>query len=686
MPLEEVQKNTGTPVSTEVSSQQTNPVEQPDTTVDTKAVQQTATATQPAAQNAQQPTVETSSVEETATDLWTWEKVEIRDYNDISYTDTVLDDMINNRYVWWTWIAVDAAKERYRNYRAYGWLTYKQLWDTIMSWWLYANWTTMNDIHKYNPELWTQTQNYIMNQSDVANLNEQMYNTYSNMNGVETNKNYVKNTVTTSTSDGKSETTSSITEFSDELMNYLQSYWIQSGALVDLMKEKLQSSDIQLAKNKILVQEEKIRTIQKQIDEVWEDARKMLWSSAPESLVSAYISQQTKLLQRQLNTENNSLLTLQGKLDNLLDDAKMELDYTVKEMQMNQDLAKSILWLKWSSSSSLSSTSKTWEVTDTSIKALKDDMLNWKFWWDFSDSVMKVYWLDKSSQEAVLKSVAEWLESFDELETLKSQAPEDTYKKLLQYFVNSRWEDVKKVLSDNISNTKLLADWVNTYWFTEKQIKSILDWIEDIDVTYRNALYRTLWWNVDNEETTRDVWLPFLKWKKSSTETIQRWKEEASAWRMPSEFLDKDWKAVNLNTALKKIWGELNSATEYNRVLENLYRYYWEPEHYTEDANWNEKETNEWKAYVKSQNELYNWYIDNNWAWWKDNLKWLREQWYDADKIQVFLSATIPWDTSLQQQLLKDAWFLNWEIETIITPRNYWKEKTNAYISEITNI
>jgi hypothetical protein len=43
-------------------------------------------------------------------------------------------------------------------------------------------------------------------------------------------------------------------------------------------------------------------------------------------LVSAYISQQTKELQTQLRTLNNSLLVAQGKLDNQLSEVDVLID------------------------------------------------------------------------------------------------------------------------------------------------------------------------------------------------------------------------------------------------------------------------------------------------------------------------------------------------------------------------
>ncbi len=102
---------------------------------------------------------------------------------------------------------------------------------------------------------------------------------------------------------------------------------------------------IQANKDEIENIEWEINKIQENIYTIWDTARERLWSEAPEDLVSAYISQQTKQLQNQLRTAQNSLLVAQWKLDNQLSDVETLIDAINNWIKLQASWA--ISWADW---------------------------------------------------------------------------------------------------------------------------------------------------------------------------------------------------------------------------------------------------------------------------------------------------------------------------------------------------
>lgn len=245
------------------------------------------------------------------------------DYNNAGNADYFFNQLMWWNPLQWVWAAADAAYARYQNYQYLSWLTPTQISDAVQSWKLNGVWQEMQDLKNYSPALYAQVQAALQGKTQLDDINAMWEWIYDWLTKTETNKNYTKYDMS-----GKSyaENASIINQYNSSLYNKIVWLWWDTAAYVDIVASLLQNPNIQASKNEVEELEWEIRKIQENMYTIWDSARTALGSEAPEDLVSAYISHQTKQLQNQLRTAQNSLLVAQGKLDNQVSEVEIMID------------------------------------------------------------------------------------------------------------------------------------------------------------------------------------------------------------------------------------------------------------------------------------------------------------------------------------------------------------------------
>ena len=245
-----------------------------------------------------------------------------KDYNDVSNTDYFLSQLINWQTLGGTWAAATAAYNRYKDYQSLSGMTPEQIASAISSKSINPVGQSMIDLKNYSPALYAQVQSILSNQTTVDDINSVWSSIYDGLTKTETNSNYTKYNFT----DEYAKNASVIKQYNESLYKKIEWLGWDTAAYVSIVASMLQNPLIQANKDEIENIEWEINKIQENIWTIWDTARAKLWSEAPEDLVSAYISQQTKELQNQLRTLNNSLLVAQGKLDNQLTEVDTLID------------------------------------------------------------------------------------------------------------------------------------------------------------------------------------------------------------------------------------------------------------------------------------------------------------------------------------------------------------------------
>lgn len=245
-----------------------------------------------------------------------------KDYNDVSNTDYFLSQLINGQTLGGTWAAATAAYNRYKDYQSLSGMTPEQIASAISSNSINPVGQSMIDLKNYSPALYAQVQSILNNKTAVDDINSVGTGIYDGLTKTETNSNYTKYNFT----DEYAKNASVIKQYNESLYKKIEWLWWDTAAYVSIVASMLQNPLIQANKDEIENIEWEINKIQDNIWTIADTARDRLWSEAPEDLVSAYISQQTKELQTQLRTLNNSLLVAQGKLDNQLSEVDTLID------------------------------------------------------------------------------------------------------------------------------------------------------------------------------------------------------------------------------------------------------------------------------------------------------------------------------------------------------------------------
>ena len=245
-----------------------------------------------------------------------------KDYNDVNNTDYFLSQLINGQTLGWTWAATTAAYNRYKDYQSLSGMTPEQIASAISNNSINPVGQSMIDLKNYSPALYAQVQSILNNKTSVDDINSVGTGIYDWLTKSETNSNYTKYNFT----DEYAKNASVIKQYNESLYKKIEWLWWDTAAYVSIVASMLQNPLIQANKDEIENIEGEINKIKENIYTISDTARARLWSEAPEDLVSAYISQQTKELQNQLRTAQNSLLVAQGKLDNQLADVDVLID------------------------------------------------------------------------------------------------------------------------------------------------------------------------------------------------------------------------------------------------------------------------------------------------------------------------------------------------------------------------
>lgn len=244
------------------------------------------------------------------------------DYNNTNNTDYFLAQLMNGQTLGWTWAAATAAYNRYKDYQSLSGMTPEQIASAVSSNSVNPVGQSMIDLKNYSPELYAQVQSILQNQTEVNDINSVGSSIYDWLTKTETNSNYTKYNFT----DEYAKNASVIKQYNESLYKKIEALGGDTAAYVSIVASMLQNPLIQANKDEIENIEWEINKIKDNIWTVADSARAVLWSEAPEDLVSAYISQQTKALQTQLRTLENSLLVAQWKLDNQLSDVDTLID------------------------------------------------------------------------------------------------------------------------------------------------------------------------------------------------------------------------------------------------------------------------------------------------------------------------------------------------------------------------
>lgn len=245
------------------------------------------------------------------------------DYNDANNTDYFFSQLMWWQQLWWTWAAIDAARNRYNAWKVLSGMTPEQIVSAVSSNSISAVWQEMQDLKQYSPALYAQVQAAMQWQTTVNDINAVWEWIYKGLTDTETNWNYTNYNMSNWE---YAQNASIIKQYNESLYKKIEWLGWDTAAYVAIVASMLQNPIIQSAKNEVEDLEWEINKIQEQIYTVWDSARTALWSEAPEDLVSAYISQQTKNLQNQLRTAQNSLLVAQGKLNNQLSEVDTMID------------------------------------------------------------------------------------------------------------------------------------------------------------------------------------------------------------------------------------------------------------------------------------------------------------------------------------------------------------------------
>jgi len=244
------------------------------------------------------------------------------DYNNVNNTDYFLSQLMNWQQLSGQWAATTAAYNRYKDYQSLSGMTPEQIASAVSNNSINPVGQSMIDLKNYSPALYAQVQWILQNQTSVEDINSVWSGIYNWLTKSETNSNYTKYNFT----DEYAKNASVIKQYNESLYKKIEWLGGDTAAYVSIVASMLQNPLIQANKDEIENIEWEINKVEDNIWTISDTARNVLWSEAPEDLVSAYISQQTKELQTQLRTLNNSLLVAQWKLDNQLSEVDTLLD------------------------------------------------------------------------------------------------------------------------------------------------------------------------------------------------------------------------------------------------------------------------------------------------------------------------------------------------------------------------
>ena len=521
------------------------------------------------------------------------------DYNNVNNTDYFLSQLVGGQTLGWQWAAATAAYNRYKDYQSLSGMTPEQIASAVSSNSINPVGQSMIDLKNYSPALYAQVQGIIQNQTSVNDINSVWSSIYNWLTKTETNTNYTKYNFT----DEYAKNASVIKQYNESLYKKIEWLGGDTAAYVSIVASMLQNPLIQANKDEIENIEWEINKIKENIYTISDTARNVLWSEAPEDLVSAYISQQTKQLQNQLRTAQNSLLVAQWKLDNQLTEVDTLID------AINQ-------WLKTYGEDWTSDSKNNYQYVNASKyqEAGYFDKSTWQFYklWQLPDT--HDY---QSSDPTRLQEIADNLVDIANSDSVYVFRDRNAFNNYFKY--NKRSAAQKAVLDEFWNaNAEKLAEPAQKAWKKYQASQA------------SKSKWTWWWWSGWDWEVTNDL-------VSAIKRDLSKWIVSFDATSMKknySKYWVKWWKEDTTDVVLKKIWSS-STFQEIQKMKSNLSDWdfdtmmnAWADVHETEIVDWlkwvwdwNWKSEREWLAnYLKSK-----WITDTEWkryflsqAWVKD--------------------------------------------------------------------
>lgn len=516
-----------------------------------------------------------------------------KDYNDVNNTDYFLSQLINGQTLGWTWAATTAAYNRYKDYQSLSGMTPEQIASAISNNSINPVWQSMIDLKNYSPALYAQVQGILNNKTAVDDINSVGTGIYDWLTKSETNSNYTKYNFT----DEYAKNASVIKQYNESLYKKIEWLWWDTAAYVSIVASMLQNPLIQANKDEIENIEGEINKIKENIWTISDTARAKLWSEAPEDLVSAYISQQTKELQNQLRTAQNSLLVAQGKLDNQLADVDVLIDAINNGLKMYGEDGT------WSDKNNYQYVSAS-KYQDAGYF----DKSTWQF---YKLGEMPDTHDYQSSDPTRLQEIADNLEDIANSDDVYVFRDRNAFNNYFKYSQRSAAQ--KAVLDEfwnnNAANLKPAAD--AAYKKYQERQAAANKW----------AWWWGGWWGWGGWDWDKDSLVKAIKWN------LINWPVNFSSTDMKNvykKYWVKSWDEDTTNDYLQEIW-KISSVEEIGSMLTHL----------TKDANkiallWplkskvvQEMQWVTWLSKSKKQKEILQWYADRLWVnavtlanWW----------------------------------------------------------------------
>ena len=237
------------------------------------------------------------------------------------------------------------AKKRFATFQGMSTLPPSQIASAVTSWSLLLGTQKMNDLQRYNPELFEEVNRNIQEQENMKFINNLWSNLYNNLTKSAKKWDQLPKWVMDS-----SEFTTSTEEIKkqqkEEMQLVKQVDEHVSKSIVSQLGEKawsfLSFAAEQLNNPEILAQKEtvnnaasEVEKLQDQMSDIADAVRSSVPDTAPEALIQAMISEKTKNIQTKLRTASNLARTEQAFLTSL-----------VEQSTQNIGLVQTALWMQ----------------------------------------------------------------------------------------------------------------------------------------------------------------------------------------------------------------------------------------------------------------------------------------------------------------------------------------------------
>lgn len=491
-----------------------------------------------------------------------WQQMQIAqpqtDGNNVGNTDYFFNQLLSWNPLQWEWAAITAAQNRYNNLKYLSSMTPDQLSSAIASWNLNPVWQDMQDLKNYAPALYAQVQTQMQQKTQLDDINTLWDWIYNWLTKTETNWNYTNYDMSPTE---YAKNASVIKQYNESLYKKIEWLGWDTAAYVAIVASMLQNPMIQASKNEVEDLEWEIRKIQENIYTIWDTSRSVLWSEAPEDLVSAYISHQTKQLQNQLRTAQNSLLVAQGKLNNQLTEVETMIDAINNGVKLYWEGWTSwsnyqyVSWSKYQDAGYFDKSTgqfyKLWEQPDTrdyqtddparlqeirdNLAAIADsddayvfrdrnafnDYFKYSQRWAAQRAVLDEFW---NANAARLKTIAD--QKYKEYQ--KRQAASSRWTWWSGWGSWSGWWTTYSAAANNLKNAIIswsfwwnLTTWPKKYWYKETTSPETVIW--------------QVWRECKNKDEFAKVYAACAKFENTSSETwttfsVDNLRKQLAAW------------------------------------------------------------------------------------------------------------------------------------------------------------